>query len=164
VITRFLLFVERVGRTKLLLAAAGVVVLVVAGVVLAFARPGGGGDKSSKSTQATTNQEINLYYVRATAPKVSVSGCTMRIRFVWKPDYHADQYVGYPALITTRGPGIEGTTRKRFTKKGVSIEVGPVSIAGGYKLWAARVVSIDGDPPGNDTTIQAAPPTTTKCR
>ena len=35
--------------------------------------------------------------------------------------------------------------------------------SGGYKLWSAKVAAMDGDPPGNDTTVQTATPTGTKC-
>jgi hypothetical protein len=45
----------------------------------------------------------------------------------------------------------------------VSIELGPVSLAGGYQVWSAKVTAIDRDPPGNDTTVQAAPPANSKC-
>ena len=85
------------------------------------------------------------------------------IRFTWKPDYHADQYIYAPALITASGTGVQGTYRKRFGENGVSIELGPVSLAGGYQVWSAKVTAIDRDPPGNDTTIQAAPPPDNKC-
>jgi hypothetical protein len=87
----------------------------------------------------------------------------MYIRFVWKPDFHADQYIDATAVIRATGSGIDGTYRKRFTAKGVSLDVGPLPLGGGYRLWSARVEAIDGDPPGNETTIQAAPPQTTKC-
>ena len=45
----------------------------------------------------------------------------------------------------------------------MSLDVGPVTLGGGYRIWSAKVLSLEGDPPGNDTTIQAAPPPTTKC-
>ena len=87
----------------------------------------------------------------------------MWIRFSWKPDYHAEQYIDAPALITATGTGIGGTYRKRFGENGVSIELGPVTLASGYQVWSAKVTAIDRDPPGNDTTIQAAPPADNKC-
>ena len=84
-----------------------------------------GGDESSTATTTAPEERTNLYYLRAVAPKVAPNGCSMRIRFIWKPDYHA--------------------------------------LLGGYKLWSARVTAMDGDPPGNDTTVQTATPTGTKC-
>jgi hypothetical protein len=45
----------------------------------------------------------------------------------------------------------------------MSIELGPVSLAGGYQLWSAKVTAMDRDPPGNDTTITAGPPADNKC-
>jgi hypothetical protein len=88
----------------------------------------------------------------------------MRIRFHWSPDYHAEQYIPSKALVQLSGAGITGTFTRPFTAKGVSIDAGTVSIAGGYQLWSAKVLSLDGDPPGNDTTVQTAPPRSSKCR
>jgi hypothetical protein len=87
----------------------------------------------------------------------------MMIRFIWKPDYHAIQYLGAPAVITVSGTDVGGSYRKTFTRKGLALDVGPVSLSGGYKVWSARVTAMDGDPPGNDTTVQTATPTGTKC-
>ena len=67
------------------------------------------------------------------------NGCSMRIRFIWKPDYHAIQYLGATAVITVSGTDIAGSYRKKFTRKGLTLDVGPVSLLGGYKLWSARV-------------------------
>ena len=161
---RLRLFLERLGWKRVLIAVLAVAVLVAAGAVLAVTRDGGESSSGgAESTESTDTQVTNLYYLRAIAPEVQASGCSMMIRFVWKPDYHADQYIGETAVIKAVGAGIDGTYRKRFTPKGVSLDAGPVSIAGGYRLWSAQVLSIDGDPPGNDTTIHAAPPPTTKC-
>ena len=79
------------------------------------------------------------------------------------PLTYAAQYIDAPALITASGTGIQGTYQKRFSEKGVSIELGPVSLAAGYQVWSAKVTAIDRDPPGNDTTVQAAPPPNNKC-
>ena len=45
----------------------------------------------------------------------------------------------------------------------MSLDLGPVSLTGGYQFWSAKVTALDGDPPGNDTTITAGPPADTKC-
>jgi len=161
-VIRLRLFLERLGWKPIVAGVLAVAVLAAAGVAFALAR-GGGGKSTTESTESTNTQATNLYYLRALAPKIRASGCTMHVRFVWKPHYHADQYIGETAVIRAVGSGIDGTYRKRFTAKGVSLDVGPLSIAGGYRLWSAQVESIDGDPPGNDTTIQAAPPQATKC-
>jgi hypothetical protein len=159
-VIRLRLFIERVGWKRLLAAAVVVVALVAAGAVFAVVR--GGGKATTKPT-AAPELNVNLFYLQGIKPKVRVRGCAMYIRFTWKPNYHADQYIGAPALIMGAGTGIEGTYRKRFKASGVSLDVGPVTLGGGYRIWSAKVVSLDGDPPGNDTTIQAAPPTSTKC-
>lgn len=157
------LFVERVGGKRLALVAAGVAVLIAAGAAFAVIR-GSGDKKSTASTESTSAQvTANLFYLRALSPKVRIKGCAMYIHFTWKPHYHADQYIDAPALIMASGTGIDGSYRKRFTPKGVSIDLGPVSLTGGYQVWSAKVASLDGDPPGNDTTIQAAPPVNNKC-
>ncbi len=158
---RLRLFLERVGLKRILLVTLVVAALVTAGVVGAVVL-GAGGKKAS--TTARSNPDLgNLFYLRAIAPKVQVQGCVMYIRFTWKPHYHADQYIGAPALIMASGTGIEGPYRKTFTASGVSLDVGPVSLGGGYRLWSARVASLDGDPPRNDTTIQAGPPSSVEC-
>jgi hypothetical protein len=162
-IIRLRLLIEKVGWKRILLVALGVVVLAAAGAVFAVLR-GGGDDEAGKSTGSTAVQTTNLFYLRALAPEVRTSGCAMSIRFIWKPAYHANQYIGATAVIVATGTGIDGTYRKPFKASGVSLDVGPVSIAGGYRVWSASVASIDGDPPGNDTTIQAAPSSNTKCR
>jgi hypothetical protein len=159
-----LLFVERVGWKQLVFSLVLGAVLVGGGAVYVLIRPAGG--KQGATTSVTsTDSSTYVFYLRAMAPRVVVHGCNMRIRFHWKPDYHADQYVGSTALITFTGAGLDGTTKMRLTKKGLTVDAGPLSLAGGYKVWAAKVTSVDGDPPANDTTIQAAPPTSsTKCR
>jgi hypothetical protein len=160
---RLRLFFERIGRKWILIGVA-VIVLVVAGAAGAIAFLGGGSDKSSASTSTEVPlARTNLFYLRAMAPTTSVHGCAMTIRYHWKLDYHAIQYLGSDAIITATGAGISGSYRKRLTRKGLTLSVGPVSLAGGYQLWSAKVTSVDGDPPGNDTTVQAAPPPTTKC-
>ena len=158
---RLRLFLEKVGLKRVLVVALVVVALVAAGVVGAVVMLGGEGKKASTTT--TREDTGNLFYLRAIAPKVTVQGCTMYIRFTWKPDYHADQYIGAPATIMVSGTGIEGPYRKTFTASGVSLDVGPVTLGGGYRIWSARVASLDGDPPGNDTAVQAAPPTDVDC-
>ena len=158
---RLRLLLEKLGWRSIAIGGAVVVALVAAVVSLALIR---GGDGSSATTTTTAAEErTNLFYLRALAPKTRISGCSMYITFTWKPDYHADQYIDAPALITASGTGIQGTYRKRFTEKGTSIELGPVSLSGGYQLWSARVTALDRDPPGNDTTITAGPPTDNKC-
>jgi hypothetical protein len=158
---RLRLFLEKIGWKSVAIGAAVVAALVGAGVAFALLR---GGDTTATRTETSAPEaSTNLYYLRAIAPKVRVRGCAMYIRFTWKPDYHAEQYIDAPALITASGTGIQGMYRKRFQEKGMSIELGPVSLTGGYQLWSAKVTALDGDPPGNDTTIQAAPPQTDKC-
>ena len=157
---RLRLFVERVGWKRLLVVAVVVVALVAAGAVFAVVR---GGEEAAPPEPTTPELNVNLFYLAAVKPRVQVRGCAMYIRFTWKPDFHANQYIGAPALIMAAGTGIDGTYRKRFKASGVSLDVGPITLGGGYRIWSAKVVSLDGDPPGNDTTIQAAPPNSTKC-
>jgi len=159
---RIRLWLEKVGWKPIAIGAAVVVVVLVAAGA-AFALLSGGDDESSASTTTVRQERTNLYYLRAVAPKVAPNGCSMRIRFIWKPDYHAIQYLGATAVITVSGTDIAGSYRKKFTRKGLALDVGPVSLLGGYKLWSARVTAMDGDPPGNDTTVQTATPPGTKC-
>ena len=158
---RLRLFFERVGLKWVLAGALVVVALVAAGAVFAVVH--GGGKKPATTTTSSSDDYVNLFYLRGIAPKTQVQGCAMYIHFTWKPDYHADQYIGSPALIMADGPGIQGTYKKTFKASGVSLDVGPVTLGGGYRIWSAKVLSLDGDPPGNPTTIQAAPPANTKC-
>ena len=159
---RLRLFFERVGWKPIALGAVIVAVVAAAGVA-AFAILGGDDESSTPGVSTAPQERTNLYYLRAVAPKVAANGCSMRIRFVWKPDYHAIQYLGTTAIITVSGTDVAGSYRKTFTRKGLTLDVGPVSLAGGYKLWSARVTAMDGDPPGNDTTVQTATPPGTKC-
>jgi hypothetical protein len=160
-VIRLRLFLERVGLKRILVVTLAVVALVAAGVVSAVVLKGG---RDAASTTATREPDLgNLFYLQATAPKVQVRGCLMYIRFTWKPDYHADQYIGAPALIMASGTGIEGPYRKTFEASGMSLDVGPITLGGGYRVWSARVASLDGDPPGNDTTIQAGAPADVEC-
>ena len=159
---RLRLWLEKVGWKPILIGLATVVaVLVAAGA--AFALLSGGDDSSSPGTTTAPQTRTNLYYLRAVAPTVQPHGCSMRIRFIWKPAYHSIQYLGSTAVITVSGTDIGGSYRRKYTRKGLSLDVGPVSLAGGYKLWSARVTAMDGDPPGNDTTVQTATPTGNKC-
>jgi hypothetical protein len=160
-VIRLRLFLERVGRKRLLAAALIVAALVAAGAVFAVVH--GGGKRAASTAGTSTPDYVNVFYLQALAPKVRVQDCAMYIRFIWKPNYHADQYIGSPALIMASGTGITGTYRKTFKASGVSLDVGPVALGGGYQVWSAKVLSLDGDPPGNDTTVPAAPPTSTKC-
>lgn len=158
---RLRFFLENVGWRSVAIGGAVVVALVAAVVSLALIRSGG--DSSAATTTSVQESSGNVFYLRALAPKTRISGCSMFITFAWKPDYQADQYIDAPALITASGTSIQGTYRKRFTEKGVSIELGPVSLTAGYQLWSAKVTALDSDPPGNDTTITAGPPTNNKC-
>ena len=159
---RLRLFFERIGWKPVLIAAAVLLALVAAAVAFVVLR--GGDEKAAPDLSTVAPEEsTNLYYLRAVAPETRVRGCSMWIRFSWKPDYHAEQYIDAPALITASGTDVQGTYRKRFGENGVSIELGPVSLSGGYQVWSARVTAIDRDPPGNDTTVQAAPPPDNKC-
>jgi hypothetical protein len=155
------MFFERVGW-KPFAIGAGVVVLLGAAAGTAIAVLGGG-EESSTPTTTAVQERTNVYYLRAVRPETSVQGCSMRIRFIWKPDYQAIQYLGATAIITVSGTDIAGSYRQKFTRKGLALDVGPVDLAGGYKIWSARVTAMDGDPPANDTTVQTAPPTDSKC-
>jgi hypothetical protein len=159
---RLRLWLEKVGW-KPIVIGAGIVVAVLLAAGAAFALLSGGEDSASPATTTAPTTRTNLYYLRAVAPEVAPHGCSMRIRFIWKPDYHALQYLGADAVITVSGTDIGGSYRKKFTRKGLTLDVGPVSLLGGYKVWSARVTAMDGDPPGNDTTVQTATPTGTKC-
>ena len=160
---RLRLFFERVGW-KPFAVGAGIVVLVAVAAGGAFVLLGGGSDESSTpTTTASLPERTNVYYLRAMAPKTDVQGCSMRIRFVWKPDYQAIQYLGATAIITVTGTDIAGVYRQKFTRKGLALDVGPVDLKGGYQIWSAKVTAMDGDPPGNDTTAQTAPPPDSNC-
>jgi len=159
---RIRIWLEKVGWKPVALGAAILVAVIVAAIA-AYALLSGGDESSSAGTTTTPTTRTNLYYLRAVAPVVKPHGCTMMIRFIWKPDYHAIQYLGAPAVITVSGTDVGGSYRKTFTRKGLALDVGPVSLSGGYKVWSARVTAMDGDPPGNDTTVQTATPTGTKC-
>ena len=147
-------------RRWILFAGAAIVLVVGAGV--AFAVIHGVNGKKAVST-AAPQPSVNLFYLRAMRPQTVVHGCSMTIKFAWKPDYHANQYIGSKALIVVTGTGIAGTFSRPFSRKGVTLDAGTVSLAGGYQLWTAKVATLDGDPPGNDTTVSTAPPTSTKC-
>jgi hypothetical protein len=151
----------RLSRRRILIGGIAILLLVGAGAAFAVIR---GGNKKKAQSTAAPEPSLNLFYLRAVQPKTEVRGCAMKIRFIWKPDYHANQYIGSKALIMVSGTGIAGTYSRPFTKTGVALDAGTVSLAGGYQLWSAKVATVDGDPPGNDTTVQAAPPTSTKCR
>jgi hypothetical protein len=159
---RLRLFFERVGWKPFAIGAA-IVVLVVVAAGAAIVLLGGSDDKSSAPTTTAAQERVNLYYLRAVAPETHVQNCSMRIRFIWKPDYHAIQYLGATAIITVTGTDVSGSYRKKFTRKGLALDVGPVNLHGGYKTWSAKVTAMDGDPPGNDTTVQTAPPTNSNC-
>jgi hypothetical protein len=159
---RLRMFLERVGWKPIALGAA-VVVGVLAAAIAAFAILSGDDKSATKTPSTAPESRTNLFYLRGVAPKRSVHGCSMSIRFIWKPDYHAIQYLGTTAIITVSGTDIAGSYRKKFTRQGLTLDAGPVSLAGGYKIWSAKVTTLDGDPPGNDTTVQTAPPPTTKC-
>jgi hypothetical protein len=151
----------RLSRRRILIGGIAILLLVGAGAAFAVIR---GGNKKKAQSTAAPEPSLNLFYLRAVQPETEVRGCAMKIRFIWKPDYHANQYIGSKALIMVSGTGIAGTYSRPFTKAGVALDAGTVSLAGGYQLWSAKVATVDGDPPGNDTTVQAAPPTSTKCR
>jgi hypothetical protein len=159
---RIRLFLERVGW-KPFAIGAGVVVLVAVAAGAGFALLGGSDESSTPTTTAVAQERTNLYYLRAVSPETHVTGCSMRIRFIWKPDYHAVQYLGADAIITVSGTDVAGSYRQKFTRKGLALDVGPVDLRGGYKVWSAKVTAMDGDPPGNDTTVQTAPPTNSNC-
>ena len=159
---RLRVWLEKVGWKPILIGAA-IVVAVVNAAGAAFVLLSGGGDSSASPTTTAPEERTNLYYLRAVAPQVKATGCSMRIRFIWKPAYHSIQYLGSDAVITVSGTDISGSYRRKYTRKGLSLDVGPVSLAGGYKLWSARVSAMDGDPPGNDTTVQTATPTGSQC-
>ncbi|HEY7149159.1 MAG TPA: hypothetical protein VH420_06905 [Gaiellaceae bacterium] len=159
---RIRLWLEKVGWKPVAIGAA-IVVVALAAAGAAFALLSGGDDEASAPTTTAPEERTNLYYLRAVAPVVKPNGCSMTIRFVWKPAYHSIQYLGTDAVITVSGTDIGGSYRKKYTRKGLALDVGPVSLLGGYKVWSARVTAMDGDPPGNDTTVQTATPTGTKC-
>jgi hypothetical protein len=159
---RIRLFLERVGW-KPFAIGAGIVVLVAVAAGGAFALLGRGSDKASTPTTTAVQERTNVYYLRAMAPETDVQGCSMRIRFIWKPDYHAIQYLGTTAIITVSGTDIAGVYRQKFTRRGLALNLGPVDLTGGYKIWSAKVTAMDGDPPGNDTTAQTAPPPNSNC-
>jgi hypothetical protein len=162
VIWRLRLLLEGKSR-RILAVAAGLVVVLAAAVGAAFALAGGGDEEASSETATQTQPRRVTFYLRALAPETSVRGCTMRIRYTWKPHFQANRYQGETAVIQVNGPAIAGSYRRRFTAQGLTFEPSPVSVAGGYTIWSAHVASIGGDAPANNTTIQAAPPQTVDC-
>jgi hypothetical protein len=154
------------GRKARFVAGAivAVAVLALAVAVHAATRNGGGNEAREPTNTGTSALGADVYYLRALAAKTRVSGCTMQIRYAWKPHYQALAYVGTTALIEVTGPAVGGTYRRPFSRQGATLELPAVSLGGGYQVWSARVLSVGGDPPGNDTTIHAAPPTSTRCR
>ena len=96
---RFRIWLEKAGWKPILIGAAIVVaVLVAAGA--AFALLSRGDDSSASPTTTAPEERTNLYYLRAVAPVVKPHGCSMTIRFIWKPAYHSIQYLGSDAVIT----------------------------------------------------------------
>lgn len=151
------------GKSRRILAvAAGLLVVLAAAGAAAFALTRDDQEQSSETATQTQPRRVT-FYLRALAPETSVSGCTMRIRYTWKPHFQANRYQGETAVIQVNGPGITGSYSKRFTAQGLKFEPSPVSLAGGYTIWSAHVASIGGDAPANNTTIQAAPPQTVDC-
>jgi hypothetical protein len=147
----------------LVILGCAVALLALAGGVYALTRDGGGGKAAPETTSPVTQPpSADVFYIRALAAETHARGCKMTIRFTWKPHYHALRYAGDVAVIAVTGPGISGTYRRPFSRQGVTLER-TVSLAGGYKIWSARFVSVGGDQPGNETTIQAAPPQSTQC-
>jgi hypothetical protein len=149
-------------RRRVLIVAAGLMIALAAAGGVAFALTRDDEEESSETATQTQPRRVT-FYLRALAPETSVSGCTMRIRYTWKPHFQANRYEGETAVIQVNGPGIAGSYRKRFTAQGLTFEPSPVSLAGGYVIWSAHVASIGGDAPANNTTIQAAPPQTVDC-
>jgi hypothetical protein len=150
-------------RRRIMIGLGGLAVLLglAGGVGFALTRDDDGGQSSETATQ--TQARSVTFYLRALAPQTSVSGCTMRIRYTWKPHFQAIRYLGETAVIQVNGPGITGTYRKPLSRQGLTLETSPVSLAGGYTIWSAHVASIGGDAPANNTTIQAAPPRAVDC-
>jgi hypothetical protein len=163
VIWRLRLLLEGKGRRVLMVIAGLAVVLAAAGGIAFALTRGDDGDKGSEEAATQTQPRRVTFYLRALAPETSVSGCTMRIRYMWKPHFQAIRYLGETAVIQVNGPGITGSYRKPLSRQGLTLETSPVSLAGGYTIWSAHVASIGGDAPGNNTTIQAAPPRGLDC-
>jgi Flp pilus assembly protein TadG len=149
-------------RRRILIGAAVLAALLAAAAGAAFALTRDDDSSSSGETTQTQRRSVT-FYLQALAPKTTVNGCTMRIAYTWRPHFQANRYIGEPAVIQVTGPGIAGTYRKPFTARGLTLEPAPVSLAGGYVVWAATVLSIGGDAPANTTTIQAAPPRNVNC-
>jgi hypothetical protein len=165
-IWRLRLFVERVGRRRLLLVigAAVLVAVVAAGVVLAFTRGGEpSGSAGTTATNVLTGITADVFYVRGTVAKTTANGCAATIHYAWKPDYNANLYIGGKAKILVSGPEVGGVYSRPFTKKGITLDVGPVRRSSQYVIWSAKILSVKGDTPGNDTTIQSAPAPDNKC-
>jgi hypothetical protein len=163
---RLQLFFQRVGRRRLLViaAAAILVALVAAGAVVALTRGGEpSGSAGTTATNALPGITADVFYVRGTAAKATANGCSATIHYAWKPDYNANLYIGGKAKILVSGPEVGGVYSRPFTKKGITLDVGPVHRSGQYVIWSAKILSVKGDTPGNDTTIQSAPTPDNKC-
>ena len=106
-----------IGGAVVVALVAAVVLSRSSGAAASRARPRPGRPSQSRARTCSTSS------ARA---EDRVQGCAMWIRFTWRPDYHADQYIDAPALISASGSRIQGTYRKLFRENGVSIELGPV--------------------------------------
>jgi hypothetical protein len=147
---------------------AVVLVAGLAGLVYVVTKDGSGaaepaGSRTEQETTSPTRTGSDIYYLEALAADARPTGCAMKIRFTWKPHYRADRHFGDVAVIRVAGPEIAGTYRRPFGKKGVMLELGPVTLINEYTIWSAEVVSIGGDPPDNETTVQAANPASERC-
>lgn len=160
------------GRRVLLGIGAGLLAVVLvaglAGLVYVVTKDGSGaaepaGSRTEQETTSPTRTGSDIYYLEALAADARPTGCAMKIRFTWKPHYRADRHFGDVAVIRVAGPEIAGTYRRPFGKKGVMLELGPVTLINEYTIWSAEVVSIGGDPPDNETTVQAANPASERC-
>jgi hypothetical protein len=137
---------------------------IAGGAAYALTRDDDGGGAATLAEETfTTEGSGPVYYLQALAAKVRPTGCTAVIRFTWKPHYNADDHFGETAVVRVTGPGIEGTYRVPFTRAGAQLETPPVTLAGGYVLWTAKVVSIGGDPPDNETLVRAGNPASNRC-
>src|SRR4029450_617060 len=117
---RIRLFFERVGWRPVAIAA-GIVVLLAIAAGGAFALLGGNDESSTPTTTAGVPERTNVYSLRAVAPEPQVTGCSMRIRFIWKPDYHAVQYLSADAIITVSGTDSPRSYRQQLSCKHLAL-------------------------------------------
>ena len=119
----------------MLAAALVLAALVAAGAVFAVVHDGG--KKAASSTSASGSDYVNVFYLQRSR-RVRVQNRALYIRFIWKPNHNADQYIVPLALIMAFCDSDCGHVPQDVQGlPGVSSDVGLVALHGGYQVWSA---------------------------